>query len=133
RYPDWAIEILTKNKYSYAQKSINTSSPEDWQKLSPGAMSLEDHYQDIKRISNEGIYVSIQCNPIIPGVTSHSDIKRLFRNLARAGANHVIVKFVEAGYSWAPAMVERMIKRFGERGKKFEKLFTDNMGGQRCV
>jgi DNA repair photolyase len=77
--------------------------------------------------------VSIQVNPIIPGVTSHDDIRTLFRRLAEVGANHVIVKFVEAGYSWAPTMVERMVKRFGDRGREFARLFTENMGGQRTV
>lgn len=133
RYPDWAVELLTKNPYSYAQKSINTSNPEDWRRLSPGAMSLREHLEDITRLKKKGIYISIQCNPIVPGVTSHKDIHDLFAKLKKAGADHVIVKFVEAGYSWAPTMVERMIKRFGDRGKKFAELFTDNIGGQRAV
>src|SRR5688572_33436248 len=37
-------------------------------------------------------------------------------------------------YSWAPAMVERVIKRFGpERGGAFAALFTQNIGGQKTV
>jgi hypothetical protein len=52
----------------------------------------------------------------------------------RPDADHVIVKFVEAGYSWAPSMVERMKKRFGkERGTAFEALFTENIGGQKTI
>ena len=133
KYPDWAIKLMMKNPHSYAQKSLNTGNPDDFKRLSPGAMSLDDHYADITKLKKNGVYVSIQCNPIIPGVTSHEDIKKLFMDLARAGADHVIVKFVEAGYSWAPTMAERMIKRFGDRGREFEKLFTDNMGGQRQV
>lgn len=132
-YPEWAVDLLTKNPHSYAQKSINTSSEEDWSYLSPGAASLAEHLADIRRLRARDIYVSIQCNPIVPGVTSHQDIVRLFRLLAEAGANHVIVKFVEAGYSWAPAMVERMRKRFGKRGDEFEALFTDNIGGEKSV
>jgi len=133
RYPDWAVELLRIDPHSYAQKSINTSNQEDWKALSPGALPLTDHLDDIRRLKAAGVYVSIQCNPIVPGVTSHDDIINLFQLLADAGADHVIVKFVEAGYSWAPTMAERMIKRFGDRGKKFAELFTDNQGGQRCV
>lgn len=134
KYPDWAIELLMQNKYSYAQKSINTSDPDDWRLLSPGAIGLFDNMRDISRIRAQGVYVSIQCNPIIPGVTTHEQIERLIEMLAAAGANHMIVKFVEAGYSWAPAMVQRIKRRFGEeRGGEFERLFVDNMGGQRCV
>lgn len=133
KYPDWAIKLLQKSPHSYAQKSINTSSPEDWRYLSPGALPLLDHMRDIRRLKDAGVYVSIQCNPVVAGVTSNEQILELFGMLAEAGADHVIVKFVEAGYSWAPAMVERMIKRFGKRGEEFERLFTDNIGGQRTI
>lgn len=129
-YPGWAIDLLTKNKYSYAQKSINTPDPEDWKKLSPGALGLMEHLEEIRELRRQGIYVSIQVNPIIAGVTTHEDIEQLFEMLAEAGANHVIVKFVEAGYSWAPAMVERINKRFGDnRGRAFSELFKENGAG----
>lgn len=133
RYPSWAIDLMTVNPHSYAQKSINTSNPDDWHRLSPGAMGYHAHLADIARIKKRGVYVSIQCNPIVPGVTSHADVKKLFTDLSKAGADHVIIKFVEAGYSWAPAMTERMIKRFGARGEEFAKLFTENIGGQRTI
>jgi DNA repair photolyase len=133
RYPDWAIQLMRQNPHSYAQKSINTPDPNDWKKFSPGALSLEGHLKDITRLKRAGIYVSIQCNPIIPGVTSNQQVCQLFKMLADAGADHVIVKFVEAGFSWAPTMVERTVKRFGERGKAFAALFTENIGGQRTI
>ena len=133
-YPEWAIDLMKENHYSYAQKSINTPDSNDWRLLSPGAISLEEHLEEISKLKREGIYVSIQCNPIIPGVTSHSQVVKLFGMLKKAGADHVIIKFVEAGYSWAPDMVTRIKKRFGpERGGEFERLFTENMGGQRSV
>jgi DNA repair photolyase len=94
---------------------------------------LEEHYKDIKRISGEGIYVSVQVNPIVPGVTSHADIIKLFKRLSQAGADHVILKFVEAGYAWANTMVDRIEAKFGERGKKFGELFNQNIGGERTI
>lgn len=135
QYPGWAFDLLAQNKYSYAQKSINTPDPEDWKKLSPGALSLQDHFDEIRALKSRGIYVSIQVNPIIAGVTSHEDVEHLFELLKAAGADHVIVKFVEAGYSWAPAMVERINKRFGgNRGRLFSELFTENgAGNQKTV
>jgi DNA repair photolyase len=133
-YPNWAIDLLKRSPYSYAQKSINTPDPDDWRKLSPGALSLEEHLLEIEILHEAGIYVSIQCNPVIPGVTTHEQIEELFGMLAQAGADHVIVKFVEAGYSWAPSMVERLTKRFGpERGGVFRDLFCDNIGGQKTI
>lgn len=133
-YPEWAIDLLKQNPHSYAQKSINTPDSEDWRLLSPGAISLDDHLQEIAKLHDLGIYVSIQVNPIIAGVTSHGQIVKLFKMLKEAGADHVIVKFVEAAYSWAPSMVEKMKRRFGpERGNEFERLFTQNIGSERTI
>lgn len=134
RYPGWAFDLLRKNPHSYAQKSINTPHAEDWKKLSPGALDLDGHLDEIRELRKQGIYVSIQCNPVVPGVVTHDDVEFLFQRLAEAGANHVIVKFVEAGFSWAPEMVNRIRKRFGmERAREFERLFTENIGGQRTI
>lgn len=133
-YPGWAYDLLQQNGHSYAQKSINTPDAEDWKKLSPGALPLDQHMAEIRALKRKGIYVSIQVNPIIAGITSHDEVEQLFEMLAEAGADHVIVKFVEAGYSWAPTMVERMIKRFGDnRAALFKELFVDNIGGQRTI
>lgn len=135
RYPGWAIDLLKRNKYSYAQKSLNTGNPDDWAKLSPGALSLDEHIEQVGELRRQGIYTSIQCNPVVPGIVTHDDIRCLFEKLAAVGNNHVIVKFVEAGYSWAPAMVERLFKRFGpERAGRFKELFTENQAGaQRSI
>lgn len=134
-YPGWAIDLLQQNRYSYAQKSLNTGNAEDWRKLSPGAWGLEEHIEQVAELRRRGIYTSIQVNPVVPGIVTHDDIRELFEKLARAGNNHVIVKFVEAGYSWAPAMVARLKKRFGpERGGAFDALFTENQAGaQRTI
>jgi len=133
RYPDWAIDALTQNKYSYAQKSINTPDPDDWHKLSPRVPPLDKQFEDIRRLKAKGVYVSIQVNSIIPGVTSNEQIIELFRLLADAGTDHVITKFVECAYAWAPAMIEKMIENFGERGKKFAALLNQNIGGERTI
>lgn len=134
-YPSWAIDLLEHNKYSYAQKSLNTGNDQDYRLFSPGAASLESHLADIAKLRNRGIYVSIQVNPVVPGITSHEDIHLLFKKLSAAGANHVIVKFVEAAYSWAPTMVKNFTDRFGEeRAREFGLLFTENQGGaQRSI
>lgn len=129
-YPDWAFDVLRLNPFSYAQKSINTPSQSDWEKLSPGAASLDQHFAEIAALRAQGTYVSIQCNPVIAGITPHEEVEELFGLLASAGANHVIVKFVEANAPWAPAMVERITKRFGaNRAAAFRDLFTENSAG----
>jgi DNA repair photolyase len=134
-YPDWAIDALRQNPLSYAQKSINTPDEDDWRKLSPGAITLAAHFDEIRKLKEAGAYVSIQCNPVIAGIVTHEDIERLFDLLADAGTDHVIVKYVEANHPWAGAMVERLTKKFGDnRAAAFRDLFTENScGGQKTV
>lgn len=134
-YPGWAFDALRQNPYSYAQKSLNTPHQVDWEKLSPGAASLDEHLRQIRELRAQGTYVSIQVNPVVPGITSHEDVEELFGLLASYGTNHVIVKFVEANLPWAAAMVERITKRFGgNRAAEFRDLFTENSAGsQRTI
>lgn len=131
QYPGWALDLITKNKHSYAQMSINTPDEDDWRKLSPRALPLAGHMDQIREMRKLGIYVSIQCNPIVAGIVTHEDVEKLFEMLGSAGANHVIVKFVEANFPYASAMVERMEKRFGaNRAASFKELFVENNAGQ---
>jgi DNA repair photolyase len=134
-YPGWAYDMLGKNRHSYMQKSMNTPHEVDWKKLSPRAVSLARHFNEIKEARRRGIYVSIQCNPIIGGVTTHEDIEDLIELLAEAGTNHVIFKFVEISHPSAKAMVERITKAFGDnRAAAFRDLFTENScGGQKTI
>lgn len=134
-YPDWAFDLLRRNPHSYAQKSLNTPHEDDWRRLSPGAATLAEHLTQIRDLRAQGTYVSIQVNPIMAGIVTHEDIEELIDQLAAAGANHVIIKFVEANIPWAPAMVEKVTKRFGDnRAAAFRDLFTENScGAQRTI
>lgn len=131
--PGWAVDAVKRNQFSYFQFSINTPSREDWRRLSPRAAPLDAIMGAVKDLSRRGVYVSIQCNPLIPGVVSNEDVVRLIHELAEVGAKHVIFKFVEL-VSPAAATLVRTIKRaFPDRGEAFEALFTDTIGGMRSV
>lgn len=132
--PGWAYDLLKLNPHSYQQFSINTSDPDDWRRLSPRAISLEQMLGQVSEMRRQGIYVSIQVNPIVAGITSNEDIVRLIHTLAERGAHHLIFKFVEIVYPSAPSLIWQMKKRFGEeRGARFEALFNCNIGGVRTI
>jgi DNA repair photolyase len=135
KYPDWAIDLLKKNPYSYAQKSINTPDPVVWKKLSPNAIGLEDNFADLKKIHDAGIYTSIQLNPVIPGLVNHEDVEELIEKLVKNGADHITVKFVECSWAFASTMIGKITKSYGDViGGKFAELFTENQcGAQRTI
>lgn len=133
-YPDWAYDLLKRNKYNYAQMSINTSSAEQWKRLSPWAIPLDQIFDQVKELHKNKIYISIQVNPIIAGVTTNDEIIKLIHILAERGADHLIFKFVETAYSYRKALIEQMVKRFGaKRGGDFGELMTCNIGSQATI
>jgi DNA repair photolyase len=116
------------------QFSINTPYEKDWVKLSPNAAKLPDLLGAIREIHQDGTYISIQVNPILPGIVSKEDLETLMWKLQMAGANHVIFKFVEIVSPAAPSLTERMQKMFpGERSETFARLFSQTIGGLRTV
>jgi DNA repair photolyase len=134
RVPGWAYDLLARNPFSYQQFSINTPSAEDWQRLSPRAVPLDEMFEQIREMQRRGIYVSIQVNPIVAGITSNDEVVELIHLLAEAGADHLIFKFVEIVYPSAAGMIRQMRRRFGsDRAYLFEGLFVQNIGGVRTI
>ncbi len=131
--PDWAYDQLLQNIHSYMQFSINTPSANDWRLFSPGSPSLGIMMEQIRNMKDRGIYVSIQINPIVAGITSNKEIVKLIYWLAECGADHCIFKFVEIVYPSVPNLIGKMRKRFGARADKLEALFTQNIGGVRSI
>jgi len=133
--PEWSLKYLLKSKYSYQQFSIITSNRKDYQKLSPGAAKLDDilaYIHDVLRPKE--IYVSIQINPILAGITSKNDILQLLEELSAAGAHHVIFKFVEIVSPSAQPLLDKMVRLFGpERAGKFIRNFSEVTGGLRTI
>lgn len=128
---EWAVEAMQKNPYSYMQWSINTGVRADFKKLSPGAASIDDTMAYIKRFRELGIYVSIQCNPINPGITSLDELIELVWELAENGANHVIFKFTEQVMNARQVIIDRLVsRRFAQdRIDKFDAVFNQVIGG----
>ena len=127
--PDWAMEALLENPYSYMQWSINTSNPDHYRKFSPGSFTLHEVYKAIQRFHDNGIFISIQVNPIIAGVSTLQEIVDLVYELEAVGANHVIFKFVEQVANNRQVIVDRMHQRGLPHVEVFDNLFSQVIGG----
>lgn len=128
--PKWATDALLHNPYSYMQWSINTSNGDHWRKLSPGAPDLDDMLMAVNRVASDlGIFVSIQCNPVIAGVTTLDDLVELIIILSDAGAHHIIFKFVEQVANNRQVVVDRMRERKLPHVDTFDNLFNQVIGG----
>jgi len=130
--PQWGIEYLLKNKYSYLQYSINTSNEEIWRRLSPRAASLKDIFSQIKNISDK-IYIGWQVNPIIPGIITYEELEQLIELGISIGVKHFIFKFVEQDIGNYKSFKQQLQQRFinyPERLEYFNNTFGQNVGNQ---
>lgn len=125
--PDWAIDNLLQNPYSYMQWSVNTSDPAVYRHISPGAVKLDQWLRQASDVAAQGVYVSIQCNPILPGITTLDDIKNLVTLGAQAGVRHFTFGFAEQVYNNRKMMLDRLARVPGV--EEFDSLLTQTIGG----
>lgn len=131
--PDWVVDVLRANPYSYQQFSVNTPDPDTWRRLSPRAAPLPAILDAIRALRAAGVYLSIQVNPILPGVVRADEALALVDLLADAGAHHLIFKFVEVVHSAERALRERVRRVFPDRADEFDGLLTDSIGHVKTV
>jgi DNA repair photolyase len=93
--PQWAIDALLQNPYSYIHFSLNTSNARHYKAFSPGAADYHAIVNTVRTVSDMGIFVGIQVNPVHPGITTIEDLIALINECHSAGAKHFIFKFVE--------------------------------------
>lgn len=127
--PSWAVDILGEHPFSYMQWSINTSNQDDLHKLSPGMASLDDILESIANLAARHIYVSVQCNPVLPGITRLSELVDLVKLVHEAGARHIIFKFAEQTTGTRKLLIDRL-SAAGLRGVgEFDALLSQMIGG----
>lgn len=131
--PSWVVDALLSNPYSYMQWSINTSNPEDLRRLSPGSFKIDELLKKIEEYSRLGIYTSFQVNPVLPGITTQDELMELIRMLAGAGANHIIIKFIEISPSEKRLMLDKLREANLEGVEELEEVFTQVLGHQYYV
>jgi DNA repair photolyase len=131
--PDWAKDILLQSPYSYMEWSVNVADEAVFRRLSPGSFHLYQLYEIIREYADLGIYISIQVNPVLPGIVTLDDMKELVRCLAQAGANHVIFKFCESNLGSYKELLDRLRRGHLEGVEEFESLMTQIIGGVRTI
>jgi len=127
--PDWAVDALLVNPYSYMQFSINSSDNKLYKRLSPGSFKIDEIMETIRKMSEKGIYISIQCNPVMPGIMTQEDILTLIGMLGQAGAHHIIFKFAEQVFNQRQLLLDRLMEHKVPRVDAFDAVFTQKIGG----
>ena len=127
--PEWAVEALLENPYSYMQFSVNTSNNSHYRKMSPGSYTIDEVLNTVYNLACLGVYTSFQCNPIIAGVTTLDDLVELVGLGAEAGLDHIIFKFAEQVFNQRQLLIDRLRAHKLPRMDEFESLFNQTIGG----
>jgi DNA repair photolyase len=125
--PEWAVDALLSNPYSYMQWSINTPNEATYRKISPGSYTIDEVLKKMRYLSDRGVYISIQCNPLLPGIMTLEETLELVRLIAQAGGHHMIFKMAEQVYSNRAMLLARLAKVPGV--DEFDKLLNQTIGG----
>ena len=125
--PDWALEALLHDNYSYMQFSINSSNTDIYKKMSPGSYTIDEVMDSIANLTAMGVYTSVQCNPVLPGIVSLDDIVNLVKLGSEAGLRHIIFKFAEQVFSNRRILMDRLKSLKGV--DKFDSYFSQKIGG----
>lgn len=127
--PQWAIDALLANPYSYMQWSVNTSNDEDYKKMSPGSYHIQDVLASVQNLTSQGIFCSFQCNPVLPGITTLEELVELINLGAQAGLKHIIFKFAEQVFNNRNLLIQRLKAGRLDGVDAFDGVFTQKIGG----
>jgi DNA repair photolyase len=128
--PEEVIQLLKKQKHSFGQVSILTSDKELHHYLSPLVPPLDKLFDNLKRLSQEGIFAVCRIDPIIPYVSdSKAELRALIERAADNGAQHIIASVLDIPF-FAQKKIMRYLSKFGyEVVYNSARLFTESLDG----
>ena len=127
---DFPVQIITKSDLiirdldllkkmrSVVSFTITTLDPKLSSKLEPNAPPPERRLRAVRKVSEEGIPVTVRLDPIFPGL-NEEEIEKIVEEAAKAGALHITAStFKPRPDSW-----QRMMLAFPDFCKKTKDLY----------
>ncbi|MHC1600691.1 MAG: SPL family radical SAM protein [Candidatus Methanospirareceae archaeon] len=128
RISETALKLIKKQEHSFGEVSILTPDEDKRQRLMAGGASTDELLRNIERLANEGKFAVCRIDPIIPYVTDkQEELEELVRNVAEAGAGHIITSCMDVPLVMKYELYNELEKRFGVLKKRFADLYTEAM------
>ena len=127
--PEWAWDVLSYNKYSSLQVSLNTSDNDVWRTVAPGADDVSVLRQNLAKAKEKGVYALLRVDPMLPFITTETAIFELVDSLKHY-VDHVVFGFAEFGYAMKKRVFARYEQLFGGSVfEEFSNVYDTTMGG----
>lgn len=128
--PQEVIEDIRTQKHSFGQVSILTPNEKKRKFLAPGGATTEQLLDNIRRLSQAGIYAVCRIDPIIPLLTDdREELKELIRLVKEAGAKHIITSIMDISFKLKNYIMEYFEKLKPGINEQYKKLYTEVIDG----
>ncbi len=131
RIPEDVIPLIKTQSHSFGQISILTVRDDLRKVLVPCGAPTKDLFQNLERLSREGIFAVCRIDPIFPCITDKvKELEELIEKAKSSGVTHIIVSVLDIPLKIKKEVMEYIGKFFGVGIKwDYQKLYRENIDG----
>ena len=131
KIPDDVIPLIKTQSHSFGQVSILTLRESLRKILVPRGASTDDLFQNLERLSYEGIFAVCRIDPIFPYITDKvKELEELIERAKSSGVTHIIASVLDIPLKIKEDVMEYIGKFFGVGVKwDYQKLYRENIDG----
>jgi len=126
-----AIELIKMQRHSFGQVSILTLNENLRRTLVPCGASTDVLFQNLEKLSKEGIFAVCRIDPIFPYITDRvKDLEELVERAKSSGAGHIITSVLDIPLKTEENILQ-IIKRYFGVGMEgdYKRLYRENIDG----
>ncbi|MEA1964307.1 MAG: radical SAM protein [Candidatus Aerophobetes bacterium] len=129
RIPQEALELIKEQKHSFGQVSILTLQENLRKILSPNGASTEVLFENLERLSREGIFAVCRIDPILPYVTDKvKDLVEIIERAKSKGAAHIIASVLDIPLKIKNDILSELERYFGTGIKwDYQRIYKENI------
>jgi len=130
RVPDEAIDLLRRQSDSFAQISILTIHEKLRRILSPGAATVDDALDTIRRLHRSNVYCVGRIDPVVPYITDDpASLRKLIETLADRGVAHIIASVMDIPLNLYRHVLTVVRQRWGRSmEQRYRRLYSERIG-----
>jgi len=131
KVPQEAIELIKMQPHSFGQVSILTLNEDLRRVLVPRGASTDVLFQNLERLSEEGIFAVCRIDPIFPYITDKvRELEELIERAKSSGVSHIITSVLDIPLKTKEDIFKTIKQCFGVGMEwDYRRLYQENIDG----
>ena len=131
KVPQEAIELIKMQPHSFGQVSILTLNEDLRRVLVPRGASTDVLFQNLERLSEEGIFAVCRIDPIFPYITDKvRELEELIERAKSSGVSHIITSVLDIPLKIKEDIFKTIKRCFGVGMEwDYRRLYQENIDG----